>query len=192
MPKHTRDKRSRSELLKTARQMNNRGPIDNKGEADPELLLVSRFSVVGRPLIERSSHAAVGRVKEIARGGAAGETGGTIRGELSFDSWQGMPAVALRDAGPGCERRLRLTAGRFELDIVAERGEEEWEFIARVYEKGRVLTGFALKAGRRKIVASSQGFFHWQCKRPPQRLVLQSPAMSIDFGAVSWQALKTG
>ena len=115
MSKHTRNKGSRNKSVKATRRMDDRSPFDDTGEADPELLLLSRFRVAGRPLIERSSHAAVVRVKEIARGGAAGETGGTIRGELSFDSWQEMPAVALRDAGPGCERRLRLTAGRFEL-----------------------------------------------------------------------------
>ncbi|MBU0982735.1 MAG: hypothetical protein KKA42_02625, partial [candidate division Zixibacteria bacterium] len=57
----------------------------------------------------------------------------TVPGKVAYDSWTGMTGVQMRDAARGTERRLRLSAGSVELELVAGRQLAGWEFSARGY-----------------------------------------------------------
>ncbi|UCC43528.1 MAG: hypothetical protein JSU65_10335 [Candidatus Zixiibacteriota bacterium] len=111
----------------------------------------------------------------------------TISGTVEFDSWSGLPALALRDAARGMERRMRLTAGPVSLELVAERQTRHWEFTARVYQRGRVSSGFILEAGRKQLYPGRRWCFRWTAAKPPRKLGLRSADLAIDFGALNWK-----
>lgn len=111
-------------------------------------------------------------------------------GAITSDSWRELPAVALRDAATGLERRLRLTSGGLVLELVAERRPDEWSFSARVYEGNEVASArYVLQAGRRKIVAGRRDVFVWSSPRPPRMIRLLSKTVKIDFEKIDWKAV---
>ena len=114
-----------------------------------------------------------------------------LSGSLAQDSWAQLPAVALRDAAIGLERRIRLVAGSIALELVAERQADGWEFVARVYRNEETSSEFVLKAGARKLLSKSEGFYHWSSNRPPRTFELISPSVHVNFDKVSWVTAAT-
>jgi len=111
------------------------------------------------------------------------------RGQLTSDSWVGMPAAVLRDAASGMERRIRLTCGSLVLDLVAERRPDGWDFSARVYESRKVASrNYVLQAGRQKLLAGSRGVYTWTANHPPGIIRLLSPEQQINFDRLDWKA----
>ena len=110
----------------------------------------------------------------------------TIDGKVAFDSWADLPAVEVREAALEGERRLRLTADRYTLELIGDRRLDRWEFVARVYDRKKVSSEFILQIGRKKLHPCSQACFFWDAKRPPRRIQLLSPSLKIDFGEVRW------
>lgn len=108
-----------------------------------------------------------------------------VAGRVVFDSWRERPA-AVRDIPEGLVRRLRLAALNLALEIVGERRHHAWQFVARVYRDRRVVTDFALKAGRQRLLAGEDGFFTWSSARPPRTVELLSPNEQVHFESVSW------
>lgn len=107
-------------------------------------------------------------------------------GSISFDSWAEAGAVAIRDISIGDVRRLVLTAGSISFEIVAERLQQGWECVARVYDKGNVTSGFVLRVGRRRLLASTQSFYHWTSKQGPRGIALLSSGREVEFENPSW------
>lgn len=107
-------------------------------------------------------------------------------GHVEYDSWSGRKAISLRDVGAGHIRRLKLRAGKITLEIVAEFDHGRWEFVARVNGNDRILHEFVLRAGARRILAVSGGYYCWQSKSVPRRLSLHSQRKSIEFEGLSW------
>lgn len=130
--------------------------------------------------------AAVARARAIPKLVASRRPSRAIAGKVAFDSWAEVPAVQLRSEVGNLERRVRLEAGRFTLEIVAERVQSQWEFVARIYDREEVTSEFILKAGRRKLVPQSQHCYYWSAKRPPKTLQLLSSELKIDFGKLTW------
>jgi hypothetical protein len=136
----------------------------------PTDTLISRCARI--PLLEESRHPAQSR-----------------RGFLVSDSWAGMPAVAIRDAATGLERRLRLSCEDLILDVVAERRPKGWDFFARVYERGQVVSrSYVLQVGRRKLVAGSRDIYAWDSPHPPRKIRLLSGEVEVDFDDIPWKA----
>ena len=111
----------------------------------------------------------------------------TVRGQLVFDSWHDLPAMAVRDAAIGIERRLRFRAGRLVLEFVAERQPEGWEFTAKVYENGRAVSDYVLKVGGRKLLPSVRHCYNWSGSHPPREFQLLSPSLRVDIGKLGWR-----
>jgi hypothetical protein len=111
----------------------------------------------------------------------------SIRGGTVYDSWAEGPAIALRDTADGHIRRLKLKAGHLVLEIVAERRDNTWEFVARVYDCKRVTNSFVLKVGDRKFLPQTGGFFVWSSRIVPRILRLESFETSVNFEKLSWQ-----
>ena len=109
-----------------------------------------------------------------------------VAGRLTFDSWADVPAVQLRSTVGTLERRVRLEAGKYTLELVAERVQKEWEFVARIYSGAKVTSEFILKAGRRKLVPQSQRCYFWSAKNPPRTLQLLSQDLKIEFDKLTW------
>jgi hypothetical protein len=110
----------------------------------------------------------------------------SLPARLVSDSWGDHPAVAVREAPFGVERRLRFRAVSYVVELVADRRLEGWDFVARVYD-GEILTRqFILKVGRRKLVPGRGDCYFWSSKRPPQRLQLLSGELRIDLEKVKW------
>ncbi len=109
-----------------------------------------------------------------------------ITGRMTFDSWADVSAVQLRSTVGVLERRVRLEAGKYTLELVADRTLEEWEFVARIYNKEKVTSEFILQVGRRKLVPQSQRCYYWSAKNPPRTLRLLSSDLKIDFGKLTW------
>ncbi len=111
----------------------------------------------------------------------------SVRGRTVYDSWADGPAMAMRDTADGHIRRLKLKAGNHVLEIVAERRDNLWEFVARVYERTRVTNSFILKAGGRRFLPQTGGFFVWSSRLVPKVLRLESFDTNISFEKLSWQ-----
>ena len=109
-----------------------------------------------------------------------------IAGAVVFDSWSHLSNVQVRDAVLEGERRLRLKAGRYVVELVADRQLDTWEFTARVYAGTAVTSEFILQIGRRKLFAEAQQCYFWTAKHPPRRVRLLSPDVGVDFGELSW------
>ncbi len=111
-----------------------------------------------------------------------------LKGSIAYDSWAQVPALALRDAGKGAERRLRLEAGNLILEFSAERQGDTWDFTARAYHNEQaVSSGYILKADRREVIAGEQNCFFWSSQQPPRKLQLVSPDIAVDFGFLKWK-----
>jgi hypothetical protein len=111
-----------------------------------------------------------------------------LRGTVRFDSWQELPAANLRDVATAVERRVALEADGVVLELSAERRSGEWEFVGRVYIDGAPTREYVLKAGRRTVAPDRNGYFYFTSSRPPGMLQLLSPAATIAFEKLSWQA----
>jgi len=111
----------------------------------------------------------------------------TVRGQVVFDSWNDLPAMVVRDAAIGVERRLRFRAGRIVLEFVAERQPEGWEFTAKVYENGRAASNYVLRVGGRKLLPSVRQCYNWLAPRPPREIQLLSPSLRVDLGKLGWR-----
>lgn len=111
----------------------------------------------------------------------------TVEGRTIYDSWADGPAVALRDSADGHIRLLKLKAGHLVLEIVAERRDNVWEFVARVYDSTQVTNSFVLKVGGRRFLPQTGGFFVWSSTMVPKILRLESFDTNISFEDVAWQ-----
>lgn len=112
----------------------------------------------------------------------------TVRGKVVFDSWHDLPAMAIRDAAIGIERRLRFRAGRIVLEFVAERQPDGWEFTAKVYENGRAVSDYVLKVGGRRFLPSARHCYNWLAPHPPRKIQLLSPSLRVDLGKLGWRS----
>lgn len=110
----------------------------------------------------------------------------TIRGRTIYDSWADGPIIALRDTADGHIRRLKLKAGSLILEIVAERRDNVWEFVARVYDGKKVANSHVLKVGGRRFLPQTGGFFVWSSRMAPKVLRLESFDANISFEKLSW------
>lgn len=105
---------------------------------------------------------------------------------IVYDSSAQGQQVGLRNATDGHIRRVRFAAGNLEMEIVAERKDNAWEFVARVYQDGEVAHRFVLRAGARKLLADAGGFFHWTSETVPRRFRLLSYEQEIACEAMPW------
>jgi len=110
-----------------------------------------------------------------------------LTGHLVHDSWSDGPSAARRDVVDGHVRQIRLKAGPFQLEIVAERRESTWEFVARAYRGAEATNEFVLKVGGRRLLPRSGGFFLWTSTAVPRVLRLESFEAKIEFERLSWQ-----
>ncbi len=108
------------------------------------------------------------------------------KGTVQFDSWKNMPALAVRQAPFGIERRIRFIFKQFTFEFVGSRYTEGWNFIGRVYKDELVNSEFILQVGSKKIHLGNDDCFHWVAKHPPHRLKLLSKEIGIDLGSLQW------
>ena len=153
--------------------------------------LLSRYTCAGSESLVSSSPRQLKVLEKIGRRMPSWSPSEVIQGFLKVDSWARIPALQLRDAAGGLERRLHLEAGAYSLELVAEQQRESWAFVARVYKDGQVSRDFVLKAGAQKILAEDDGFYHWTSPSTPHTLKLISEAFRIDFQKVSWSTTTT-
>lgn len=107
-------------------------------------------------------------------------------GVIAADSWQGATPIDVRDVTTGFVRHLKLTAGKTSLELVAERKENSWSFVARVYEGNKISSEYLLWVGAKRLLSRSQGFYMWSSKRPPGRIRLISQSKEIEFERLQW------
>lgn len=150
-----------------------------------ELLSVFHLASTVEPA--QPSDKAMVKLEGIALIAASRVPAKTVRGQVVFDSWHDLPAMAVRDAAIGIERRLRFRAGRIVLEFVAERQPEGWEFTAKVYENGRTVSDFVLKIGGRKLLPSVRHCYNWSAHRPPREIQLLSPSLRVDMDRLGWR-----
>jgi len=97
-----------------------------------------------------------------------------------------MAGAQLRDTNTRDIRRLVLRAGQIDLQLSAEHHLGQWEFAAKVYDRGEAATQFVIKIGARQVRAGSVGFYCWSSKRPPGRIGLLCDSDIIEFEGLSW------
>jgi len=107
-------------------------------------------------------------------------------GRVIYDSWKMGPATALRDVPDGQIRRLELQAGRFSLEIVAERARGHWEFVARIYRDKAVEHQFVMLIGQLRLLAGADGFYHWSSKAVLHTVQAVSYEDNLTFGGIEW------
>ena len=108
-----------------------------------------------------------------------------ISGRIGLDSWEGT-SVGVRDISDGYVRRLKFDAGPITVELVAERRNDGWEYVARVYKKNMVAHEFVLEAGRRRILPHSDGFYLWTSSNLLKGIRLIALDRQIDFGGIQW------
>jgi hypothetical protein len=112
-----------------------------------------------------------------------------VSGRTVYDSWTRLQPAQLRDVARGFERSLRLKASDVTLELAAERLPRAWEFTARAYRRGAVVSeDFVLKVGRRRLISNPQRCYQWSSQRPIRSLELQSPRLRLVFKDV-WRRL---
>ena len=107
-------------------------------------------------------------------------------GSLIYDSWADKESLALRDITAHCVRHIILKAEKISLEIVAERRRRDWEFVARVYMGQKAVHDFVLKAGNRKLLPATGGFFRWTSKYVPRTVRLVSYRYNLAFEKLAW------
>ena len=138
-------------------------------------------------VIEQPSGEAISRFELIPLFCGSEKPAAFVHGTTAYDSWAGNSPVALRDATDGHIRRIQLKANRLSLEIVAERRQNHWEFVARVYYGQNVKHDFVLKVGTRKILPFSGGFYHWTSRSVPYSIRLLSYKQHVIFDKLLWQ-----
>jgi hypothetical protein len=107
-------------------------------------------------------------------------------GRVVFDSWDMAPAIALRDIADGHVRHLELKAGSVSLEIVAERAQDHWEFVGRIYRCGEIQHSFIMKVGRFSLMPQTDGFYHWSSSSVPRVIRVVSYNNNLHFGGIKW------
>ena len=137
-------------------------------------------------LVWEPSEELVNRSKAIARIAQSRKPARTIVGNVEFDSWGSQPALAVRQASVGLERRIRFAAGDFIIEIVGARQDSGWDFVARVYEDGKATRQFILQAGKRKLYPNQADCFLWTSRQGPRQLRLLSEDLAINLKGLRW------
>ncbi|HOP07792.1 MAG TPA: hypothetical protein PLF13_10935 [candidate division Zixibacteria bacterium] len=135
-----------------------------------------------------SSESTIARVAAIPLLQSSHRPEQVIQGQATADSWAQLPAMQLREAPVGLERRICFKAGDIMLELSAERRSQGWEFVARVYDKDHISLSWVLKSGRQRFTPEKEGFFFWKAKNPPKSLSLISGKSQIEFDNLSWKA----
>ena len=147
--------------------------------------LMERLGTGGGRL-DQPDKSAIARHSTVPLASAATPRNATLRGRVSFDSWANHPAPALRDATAGHTRRFRLTAGKVVLEVVAERLQNQWEFVARVYKNEEVSSEYVLNVNKKRYLPEGQGFYHWSSSTVPKQLAIMSADTAITFEELKW------
>lgn len=145
------------------------------------------FGLEGKVPLESPSTDAVERFAAIPLAVDPQRPRQELRGLLAADSWKGHPVAALRDGSVGQARRICFCADRIELEVLAERTHEGWQFVGRIYESGKVSSQYVLRIGQKRLLPKAQGFFHWSSKHAPRTFTLDSPEMRLRFEGLSWK-----
>ncbi len=148
---------------------------------------LARFPVAGRERIAQPTPGALDRFAAVPLIDRKPNSLRRITGQVVFDSWANRPSAQLRDVTVGLIRRVCLTAGKLSLEIVAERRQDSWEFVARVYDNKTVSSEYVLRVGAKKLLPRSQGFYHWSSKGTPRTLRLLSQELQVEFERLSWR-----
>ncbi len=138
------------------------------------------------PLVWEPSEELVNRSKAIARIAQSRKPARTVVGRVIFDSWGNKPALSVRQAPVGLERRLRFEAADFIIEIVGARQDSGWDFVARVYKDGKATRQFVMQIGSKKLHLSEGDCFFWESKREPRGFKLLSESLAIELGALQW------
>lgn len=105
---------------------------------------------------------------------------------VAEDSWAAGARVGLRDIVDGHIRRVIFAAGSYRFELVAERRCHQWEFVGRVYYRGRVLNDMVLMLGRQRLIPGLGGFFHWSSKQAVRRLSLMNAERHLTLESLVW------
>ena len=148
--------------------------------------LLSEFPIAGAEELPHSSRNLLKRIESIPSNYRVKPDFPTVIGHIASDSWRDMASAQLRDVAADVTRRLVLKAGQINLELSAERHLGNWEFAARVYDRGKASGQFVIKAGARKVQAGDLGFYCWSSKRPPGKIGLLLNSHKIEFEGLSW------
>ena len=148
--------------------------------------LLSKFPTAGAEELPHSPENLLKRIEAIPSNYRVKPDFPIVIGHIVSDSWRDMASVQLRDVANDVTRRLVLKAGQINLELSAERHLGRWEFVARVYDRGKASDRFVIKAGARKVQAGELGFYCWTSKRPPGKIGLLLNSHKIEFEGLSW------
>ncbi len=112
--------------------------------------------------------------------------GDSERAKLVSDSWTTGPVVGRRDLVDGHTRRTAFVAGKFRFELVAERRANQWEFVGRVYCRGRAQYNLILAVGTKRLAPDAGGFFHWSSTGNTTRMTLLSEDKRYSLESMVW------
>lgn len=181
---------SRSQMLKAieSERVTFQSHLKECAECRELFRILSNYRPYGASPLTGSSESTVARAAAIPLLQPSHRPEQVIRGRATTDSWSQLPAMQLREAPVGLERRLCFQAGDVTLELSAERRSSGWEFVARVYDNDRISLSWVLKSGRQRFAAEKEGFYCWKAKNPPKSLSLISGKSQIEFDNLSWKA----
>lgn len=185
---HEKNHPDRSELMAAATKRRNPFAAHLKVCRECRIIyqLMSKVSQQGGPDIECTTEEAVIRHVQIPLLHDKSSSVRTIPGTVVYDSWFDRAAVNIRDVTFGHVRRIKMKAGKTSLEIVAERHEGGWSFVARIYEKNAVSFKYVLTVGSKRLLSKAQGFYHWSSIRPPRIIKVKADNTEIVFERLQW------
>lgn len=110
----------------------------------------------------------------------------TTTAHIAEDSWKAGNQIGRRDLLDGHLRRTAFVAGQYRFELVAERRAGRWEFVGRVYYRGRTQYDLVLAVGRKRLAPDSGGFFHWTSAHSARRLMLLSDKKRFALESITW------
>ena len=139
-----------------------------------------------RPILAEASQEHLQRLAAIPLLFGSEEAGHSVHAKLVSDSWNGGRIVGRRDLVDGHTRRTAFLAGKFRFELVAERRANQWEFVGRVYCRGRAQYNLILTVGAKRLAPDAGGFFHWTSAGRVAPMMLVSENKHYALESMAW------
>ncbi len=139
-----------------------------------------------RPILAEASQEHLQRLAAIPLLFDQKVSGGSEHAKLVSDSWTTGQGVGRRDLVDGHTRRTAFVAGKFRFELVAERRANQWEFVGRVYSRGRAQYNLILAVGAKRLAPDAGGFFHWSSTGKIARMTLLSQNKRYSLESMAW------
>jgi hypothetical protein len=147
--------------------------------------LLTRYPVSGCLQLPDPPSGWVSKAIEIPRARSMSASLRQLVGALVFDSWLAPAVAEVRGVGSHGNRRLKFEAEDIALDMRAEDHGANWSFVAHV--SGPAVGESVIRCDGREMNPDAHGLFQWESPRPPKKLSVQTPLVTMEISSIRWK-----